>query len=109
MENKTLLNDENSFRVQKALKAPKETQWVGEITFSRLDEALRSIILHTLNSGLSELNHTRVPGVKGVFLLNNDNSIFWEARAIKTCKDEFKIEWLSDSGYAAFENAYNAI
>lgn len=93
-------------KIINALRKVKETQWVGELTFFTMDECLRSINFSTNNGGLYDPKAIKIEKVKGHFLVNKDNSIFYDARIIKKDDGKFKIEWLSNSGYDAFENAY---
>ncbi|MBK7360727.1 MAG: hypothetical protein IPI96_16190 [Saprospiraceae bacterium] len=42
----------------------------------------------------------------GIYMVNQDGSIFCEARIIKDGDKKFKIEYLSTNGWSEFENLY---
>lgn len=96
---------ENNAKAQ-ALKSVKETQWVGEITFDTLDKCLASINLNSFNSGFYKPVAIRINGLAGIFMVNQDGSLFYEYRVIKIDTDKFRIETLSNSGFEAFEAKY---
>ena len=103
---KTLKNTpENNAKVL-ALKTVKEVQWVGEVTHDTIDKALTAInLFQGTNSGWYNPVAVRLKGVQGIFMINEDGSLNFESRIIKTDKG-YKIEHLSNEGYNTFENKY---
>lgn len=96
---------ENNAKV-KALKLVKQTQWVGEITFDTIDKCLASMNMNTFNSGWYDPKALRIAGLHGIFMLNEDGSLYGEQRIIKISDSEYKIEHLSNDGYKMFENKF---
>lgn len=96
-------------KIEAALKKVKETQWVGGSNVQpTLKHALCSVNFSTGNGGMYEPTAKRVAGVKGLFLVNKDGSTHYGNRIIKQEDGSFLVEYLSDSGFDAFEDAYNA-
>ena len=96
---------ENEAKVT-ALKAVKETQWVGELTFETIGHCLASMCLNTFNSGWYVPTPFKIAGVHGYFMANEDGSLYYEQRIIKVSENEYRIENLSNSGFATFEEKY---
>lgn len=98
---------ENNAKVA-ALKTVKETDWVGNVIHDTLDKCLMAINLHCdINSGWYTPVAIRINGLTGIFMINQDGSINWEARVIKQDEKKFLIEYLSNGGYVQFESKYN--
>jgi hypothetical protein len=98
---------ENKAKIE-ALKTIKETWWVGNITFDNLDKCLASINMNTSNSGWYQPIPVEINGLSGIFVINEDGSLFFEQRIIKLA-DKFLIEFLSDAGYTQFEKKYSEV
>lgn len=97
---------ENNAKVS-ALKAVKETQWVGETTHDTIDKCLASInLFQGTNSGWYNPSAVRIKGVIGIFMVNEDGGLNFESRIIKIDDYKYKIEHLSSSGYESFEKKY---
>lgn len=96
---------ENNAKVS-ALKTIKEVQWVGEVTHDTINKALTAInLFQNVNSGWYNPVAIRLKGVSGIFMVNEDGSLNFESRVIKTDKG-YKIEHLTNDGYNAFEHKY---
>jgi hypothetical protein len=96
---------ENNAKV-KALKKIAETKWAGTTTFTNLDACLTSINLDTTNSGWYKPTAIKIDGLTGIFMINQDGSIFCEARVIKEDDKKFKIEYMTMAAWNEFENHY---
>jgi hypothetical protein len=97
---------ENSAKI-KALKKVPETKWVGSTIFHSMDLCLRSICLYTgVNSGYYDPIATRINGVTGWFMINEDGSLFCEARVIKEDANKYRIEYMTDSAWYEFEKDF---
>jgi hypothetical protein len=106
----TLANTtENNAKV-KALKAVENTVgtifWVGNNTHDNLDKCLTGLNLGSTNSGSSKPVAVRINGLKGVYMVNQDGSLFCEARIIKQDDNKYLIEYLTNEGWNKFENLY---
>lgn len=96
---------ENNAKIM-ALKKVKETQWNGNTRHESLEACLTAINLDSGNSGWYKPDAVRINGLKGIYMLNEDGSIFCEARVIKEDEKRFLIEYLLNSGYKEFESYY---
>ena len=96
---------ENNAKV-KALKKVAETKWVGNTTHENLDKCLTVLNLDSNNSGWYKPTATRINGLTGIYMINQDGSIFCEARVIKEDEKKYKIEYLTMTGWNEFENLY---
>ena len=97
---------ENNAKVS-ALKTIKETQWVGELTHDTIDKCLTAInLFQGTNSGSYSPSAIRLSGVQGIFMVNEDGGLNFEARIIKVSDNKYRMEHLSNSGYDVFENKY---
>lgn len=90
----------------KALKKVAETKWVGTTIHDNMDKCLTAINLASNNSGHYNPAVTRINGLTGWFMINQDGSIFCEARIIKENKNQYKIEYMTNSAWNEFENNY---
>lgn len=102
------INKNNEAKV-KALKKIKETKWVGNTTHDNMDKCLRAICLDSSNSGHYNPTAIRINGLTGWWMINQDGSIFCEARVIKEDTSIFRIEYLTMSGWNEFETLYSNI
>lgn len=96
---------ENNAKVN-ALKAVKETQWVGNLTFENIETCLRSMSMNTMNSGWYNPKALRIAGLQGIYMINEDGGLYFEQRIIKVSNNEYRVESLSNSGFNVFENKY---
>jgi hypothetical protein len=105
---KTLANTKDNNAKVKALKKIGETKWSGTTTHDTMDKCLRAICLFSgVNSGHYNPTATRINSLTGWFMINQDGSIFCEARVIKEDEKQFKIEYMTNSAWNEFENYYS--
>ncbi len=97
---------ENNAKV-KALKKIAETKWTGTTIHTNLDACLTAINLGSTNSGWYKPSASRINGLTGIFMINQDGSIFCEARVIKISEKEYKIEYMTMAGWNEFENLFH--
>lgn len=96
---------ENNVKV-KALKKISQTKWIGNTMHESLDNCLTGLNLDSTNSGWYKPTATRIDGLVGIFMVNQDGSIFCEARIIKEGEKSYRIEYLTMAGWNEFENFY---
>lgn len=96
---------ENNAKIR-ALKKVKQTQWNGNTRHESLDACLTAMNLESGNSGRYKPDAVRIPGLIGIYMLNEDGSIYCDARVIKEDEKKFAIEYLLTSGYNEFESHY---
>lgn len=96
---------ENNAKVY-ALRKVKETQWGGSVVHRDLQTCLTALNLSTFNSGWYNPTAIQIKGLSGWYMLNQDGSIYWEARIIKEDADKYRIEWLPISSVNEFEANY---
>ncbi|MEL4307390.1 hypothetical protein [Joostella sp. CR20] len=88
------------------LKTINETDWVGNTTFENIEPCLTAINLECgRNSGWYKPSVIRLKGIPGMFLVNEDGSLLYDYRIIKTEKGYLK-ETLSMSAYNELEKKY---
>lgn len=97
---------ENNAKV-KALKKIAETKWSGTTIHTNLDACLTAINLDSTNSGWYKPSAARVDGLTGIYMINQDGSIFCEARVIKDSEKSYKIEYMTMAAWNEFENFYD--
>lgn len=103
----TIANTKENNAKVKALKKVAETKWVGNVIQDTLDKCLVGLNLDSTNSGWYKPTATRINGLTGIFMINQDGSIFCEARVIKEDEKKFRIEYLTTEGWNIFENLYS--
>lgn len=107
----TIANSKENNAKVKALKGIErkvgEINWVGSIEHDTLDKCLVVINFESNNGGCYNPVAAQIIGLTGIYMINKDGSIFWEARIIKLDKTLFGIEWLTNRGYNHFENLYS--
>jgi len=59
-----------------------------------------------MNSGWYSPSVVRLPGVAGIFMINEDGSLYFEQRIIKIKDDLYKIEHLCNEGFNIFFQKY---
>ena len=99
---------DNKARIE-ALKTVKETQWVGNTTHASIDACLTAINLQSTNSGWYKPTAIRLPGFKGMFMVNEDGSLFFEAKIIKDAEKVYRIEYMTMTAYNNFEQKYSEL
>lgn len=103
----TLANTEENKNLAAALKTVNECKWSGNTEFSDIEKCLVSINLQTSNSGDYIPTPIKLKGMIGIYLVNEDGSLYYDARIIKNDNNTFKIEYLTMSGFNDFEAAYS--
>lgn len=104
---KTVANTRENNAKVKALKSIAETKWAGATTFSNIDACLTGLNLQTTNSGWYKPTAIKINGVSGYFMINQDGSIFCEARIIKESENKFVIEYMTNTAWNEFERLYS--
>ena len=90
-----------------ALKKINSTKWVGNTIHESIELCLAAINLDSTNSGWYNPKAIRINGLTGIYMLNQDGSLFCEARIIKEEDRKFRIEYLTATGWNEFENLYS--
>jgi len=90
----------------KALKKINETKWVGNTIHDTIEKCLTAINLDSTNSGHYTPTATRIAGLQGIYMINEDDSIFCEARVMKEDDKKYRIEYLTMGAWNDFENYY---
>lgn len=96
---------DNRARIE-ALKTIKETQWAGTTIHSSIDACLRAINIDSTNSGWYNPTAIRIPKLKGIFMVNEDGSLFYDAKIIKLSDNQYRIEYMSMRAFNQFEKKY---
>jgi hypothetical protein len=97
---------ENNAKV-KALKKIAGTKWAGTTIHDTMDKCLVAICLFSgVNSGWHKPTAIRINGLTGWYMINQDGSLFCEARVIKEADKKFKIEYMTTTGWNEFEDFY---
>ena len=108
-KNITIADTKENKAIVGALKKIAETKWVGELFFDSIYACASSINLNTLNSGHYKPVVTKINGLTGMYIVNQDGSIFFESRIIKEDEKKCRIETMSTDGYNRFERHYSEI
>lgn len=103
----TLANTSNNNAKIKALGKIKQTKWVGNTIHSTMSACLVAINLNSENSGHYNPMATQVNSLTGWYMINQDGSLFCEARVIKEDDKKYKIEYLTNDGWNEFEELYS--
>jgi hypothetical protein len=101
--------EENNAKV-KALKVIQNTAgkiyWNGNTVHDNLDKCLRALNNDSCNSGHYNPVCVKIESLTGIYMINQDGSLFCEARIVKESEKEFRIEYMSTSGWNRFEDLY---
>jgi hypothetical protein len=89
-----------------ALKKISGTKWTGTTIHSNLDACLTAINLQSSNSGWHKPVAVKLRGVAGIYMKNEDGSIFCEARVIKESQNKYRIEYMTMQAWNEFEKLY---
>lgn len=103
---RTIANTKENNAKIKALKKIGETKWTGTVIHTNLDACLTGLNLCTTNSGWYKPLAARINGLTGIYMINQDGSIFCEARIIKEDEKKYRIEYMTNSGWDEFEKLY---
>jgi len=97
---------DNRARIE-ALKTIKETQWTGTTIHTSIDACLTAMNLDSTNSGWYNPIPIRIPQLKGIFMINEDGTLFYEAKIIKESDNAYRIEYMTMEAYNKFEKKYS--
>ena len=93
--------------IVKTLKQISNFQWTGTTIHQNIDQCLTAINLDSTNSGHYKPIAKRIPGLNGIYMLNQNGSIYYEARVIKEDEKRYKIEYLTQQGYNEFQELFD--
>lgn len=102
-----LTNSSNVAKI-KALKKISGTKWVGNVIHDTIDKCLTAINLISSNSGLYLPTAVRINGLPGYYMVNQDGSLFCENRIIKEGDKQFRIEYMTTTGWNEFEKYFES-
>ena len=109
MTTKIANTKENNAKV-KALKQIENTvgkiYWNGNTVHDTLDKCLAGMNLNSTNSGWYSPLATKINGLTGIYMINQDGSIFCESRIIKKDENKYLIEYITNEGWNRFESLY---
>jgi len=80
--------------------------WVGNIIHDNLDKCLRALNMESNNSGWYNPVPTRINGATGIYMINENGTVFTDARIIKEGDKEFRIEYLTGEGMNLFDSLF---
>lgn len=100
------LTPENIARIE-ALKKVHHSNWNGNVVHRNLEACLAAINLGSANSGWYKPAAVRIHGLVGIYMLNSDGTLFYDARVAKEGDDQYRIEHLIGNGFREFEQAYS--
>ena len=98
-----LINTKENNALVKALKKITETKWVGNTVHNSLDKCLTALNLESSNSGWYKPRCIKINGLSGIFMINQNGSIFCDARIIKESDNSFRIEYMTNDAWNNFE------
>jgi len=99
---------ENNAKVS-ALKKINQCKWAGTTIHSNLEACLTALNLDSINSGWYKPWAAAISGLTGVYMINQDGSIFCEARVVKEAEKQYRIEYLTMDGWNEFEALYSQL
>jgi hypothetical protein len=101
---------ENNAKI-KALKKIQKTVgkiiWNGNNTHDSIHKCLVGMNLNSDNSGWYIPDAVRIKGLDGIYMINQDGSLFCESRIIKKEESLYAIEYMTSSGWDLFEHHYS--
>jgi len=98
---------ENNAKV-KAIKKISQTRWVGNTIHETLGMCLVALNMESANSGWYNPTAVKISGLDGFYMVNEDGSIFCEARINKVDEKKYKIEYMTKTGWSEFEKLYSS-
>ena len=104
-----LKNTSENKALIEALKTIKQTQWVGNTVHTSMDACVTAINLYSNNSGWYKPMPIDVPGLIGNFIVNENGTIFYDARIIKEGDKAYRIEYMTMAAYNNFEQKYREL
>lgn len=99
---------ENNAKVA-ALKKIAETKWVGNTVHTNMEACLTAMNLDSTNSGWYKPSAIKITGLLGYFMINEDGSLFCEAKVIKDAENKYRIEYMTGAGWNEFESIYSKL
>lgn len=103
----TLANTKENNAKVNALKKVANTKWAGTTIHNTMEKCLTAICLFCgVNSGHYNPTAIRINKLTGWFMINQDGSLFCEARVIKEDEKKFRIEYMTNEAWNQFENDY---
>lgn len=102
------MSEKNQILVE-SLKKISDTKWKGTTIHINLDNCLTAINLSSCNSGWYKPTCIKINGLNGLYMVNQDGSLFCESRIIKEDEDKYRIESLTSSGWNEFERIYGEL
>lgn len=102
---KGLKNTKENKSLVKCLKKVNETDWVGNVEFQTLDEAVRILNHNAMNSGWSNPLPFTINGLAGIFISNDSGTLFFSQRITKT-ETGFLVEEMTMEAFNKFEQKY---
>jgi len=103
----TIANTKENNAIVKALKKINECQWVGNVRHTTLDKCMTAINYSSgKNSGWYIPTVTRIAGLTGMYMINEDGSICFDYRVIKEDEKQYLIEEMTTRAYNEFEKLY---
>ena len=102
---KGLKNTKENKALIESLKKVNETDWVGNIEFQTLDEAVRIVNARSMNSGWSNPLPFTIKGLTGMFISNDEGSLFYDNRITKT-ETGYLVEEMTMQAFNKFEQNY---
>jgi len=110
-KNNTFNNTLENNAIVKALTKIQNTvgkiNWTGNIIHNNLDKCLTALNLQSSNSGWYKPLPIRIKGLTGIYMINQDGSIFYEARIIKQDEKKYLIEYLTNEALMQFDRLYS--
>lgn len=103
---KALANTKSNKAKIEALKKVSGTKWVGNTIHPNIQLCLTAMNLDSSNSGHYNPSAVRIAGLHGIWMVNEDGSLFCEARIMKEGEKEYRIEYMIMSAWNDFENHY---
>lgn len=98
-------NNAKANALKKVQNVVGKIYWVGNNKHITLDRALRSMCMNSLNSGWYNPIPVNIKGLVGIYMINEDDTLFSESRIIKQ-DDIYLVEHLSTEGWNKYEEYY---
>ena len=93
---------ENNARIS-ALKAIPSTKWNGNTVHATLDACLTVLNIEAMGSGWYKPEAIKINGLEGIYMIQQNGTLFCDARIIKEDENKYRIEYLIGNGYDIFE------
>lgn len=80
--------------------------WTGNVIHDNIEKCLVGLNLDSTNSGWYIPKAVKINKLTGYYMINQDGSLFCEARIIKKENNKYLIEYLTNEGWNKFEDLY---